>query len=204
MAELRRDEILLSLEKLEELSKEEYAAPFLEVMNDPTRVRRLGGVMIKQPFAYCSGKNPKSATGALRSWTWDDTLIRSPDKELPEFQLLDSLRDWRGLGPAPRGFEVLIDQADNERGLFKVTALWLQDRLRGRETRSLREYYGAAESRKFATLLDLADFLANFALTPVYAAVLPAGAFVIPIVLIAAKFGYGQLFESGDEPDKDT
>ena len=94
------------------------------------------------------------------------------------------------MGPAPHGFEVLTYQVDTERGLFKVTALWLQDRLRGQETRSLREYYGAAESARFEALLDAADSLAVLALTPVYAAVFPAGALAVPFVLIAAKFGY--------------
>lgn len=192
------------LGQLDTLSQQEYEAPFLDVMDDPVKVRRLTGVMVKAPFASAAEPSPNSKTGARRTWVWGDGLLHSPDRRLPEFQLLDELREWRGLGPSPGGFAVLTDQLDTEGGIFKVTALWLQDRLRGRDTRSLREYYGAAESNRFKTLFNLADYLANFALTPVYAAILPAGGFVVPIVLIAAKYGYRELFDSDDEPDKAT
>ena len=150
MAELTRDEIYRSLRELNRLCRAEYDAPLLEVMDNPAKLRRLGGLTIKRPFATPMPASPKSATGARRSWAWNDDLFDSPNRDLPEFQLLDSLRAWRGLGPAPRGFEVLAAQVETERGLFKVAASWLQDRLRGRETKSLREYYGAAESARVA------------------------------------------------------
>ena len=40
--------------------------------------------------------------------------------------------------------------------------------------------------------------------TPVDVAVLPAGGFVVPFLLIAAKLGYREMFEPAEEPTSGT
>ena len=42
----------------------------------------------------------------------------------------------------------MAGHADSKHGLFKIVAGWLHDKLHGKETESLRDYYGAAEDGK--------------------------------------------------------
>jgi hypothetical protein len=195
-----------ALRELDELSLAEYGVPLVEVVEEPDRLRRLTGIMIKKPFGTphpIAGHG--TMTGARRYWDWDSSKLAHPDDpSSPEYLMLDELRAFVGFPPGRQGLKDLAGHAENERGLFKVTAAWLQDKLRGQKSKSLREYYGAAESKKASALLDLADMLANFALTPVYAALLPAGGFVVPILLLAAKHGYAAVFESDTVPDSEN
>jgi hypothetical protein len=128
-------------------------------------------------------------------------LARPDDPASPEYELLLALRDHYQYSSGVLGLEQLASHADSERGLFKIVAGWLDDKLRGKDARSLREYYGAAESKKAEALLDLADLLTNFALTPVYVALFAGGGFVVPLVLLAAKHGYKAVFESDEVGD---
>ena len=201
---MTQPDILGALRELDELSQAEYGMALVDVVEDPDRLRRLTGIMIKKPFGTphpIAGHG--TATGARRYWEWDSAKLAHPDDaSAPEYQMLQELRAHVGLRPGPRGLKDLADQADSERGLFKITAGWLLDRLRGQKPKSLRQYYGAEESKKAAALLDLADMVTNFALTPVYMALLPAGGFVVPILLLAAKHGYAAVFNSEMVPDK--
>jgi hypothetical protein len=203
MATVADLDIIGKLNQLDELSQAEYGMSAVEVAEDPDRLRRLTGIMIKQPFgkAHPIG-NHRTATGARRYWEWDTNLLVTPDEPgSPEYRMLDELRAQAGFTPTPDGFIEFTRQTETERGLFKIAALWLHDKLRGHNPKSLRRYYGAEESKKAAALLDLADMLANFALTPVYMALLPAGGFIVPILLLAAKHGYASVFDSKGTPD---
>jgi hypothetical protein len=198
-------DIMGALRRLDDLSQAEYGESIVDVVEDPDRLRRLTGIMIKKPFGtpHAIGSHG-TATGARRYWKWDTRKLANPDPASPEFQMLDELRAHVGLRPGPEGFEQLADHAENERGLFKITAAWLHDKLGGRKPKTLREYYGAEESKKASVLLDLADMLANFGLTPVYIALLPAGGFVVPILLLAAKHGYAAVFDSDAVRDREN
>ena len=56
----------------------------------------------------------------------------------------------------PITWSQLKDDADNERGLFKILALYVDDKLKRREGKSLKEYLEADESPRFEAGLDLA------------------------------------------------
>lgn len=196
--------IIRALEKLDALAQAEYGTTAVDVVEDPARLRRLTGIMLKEPFATAHpiGSGP-TMTGARRYWKWDiDRLTKPADPSSPEYEMLDELRKHFDLGRGDDGLRTLVEQAEHERGLFKILAQWLNDKLRGRESKSVREYYLAKESTKADALLDLADYLANFALTPVYVALLPAGGFVVPLLLLVAKHGYKAMSEQPDEADE--
>lgn len=196
-------DIIGALAELDALSQAEYGMSVVDVVDHPDRLRRLTGIMIKKPFG-CPRQigDHGTVTGARRYWVWNTERLAAPSDPLsPEYRMLDQLREHGGLGRGPVGFEALVGQAETERGLFKITAAWLHGKLQGKEPKSLREYYGAEESKKTTAVLDLADMLANFALTPVYVALFPAGGFVVPILLLAAKHGYAAMFDSDNLPD---
>jgi hypothetical protein len=196
-------DIVGALQELEDLAQAEYDTSIIKVVDDPDRLRRLTGIMIKRPFATATEIGThETRTNANRYWTWEKSKLAHPDDpSSPEYELLLALRDHYHYGADLAGLEQMAGHADSERGLFKIVAGWLHDKLRGKETASLREYYCAAESRKAEALLDLADMVANFALTPVYVALFAGGGFVVPLVLLAAKHGYKAVFESREVGD---
>ncbi len=144
-----------------------------------------------------------SFTGAHRAWDWDyDKLRAEPEAAGPEYQVIEAAAIQQYGGPSGEARDSLARDAQHERGLFKIVSSWIRHRLGdGDSAPSLRELYGAEESKREAALLDLADMLANFALTPVYVAALPAGGYLIPVLLLAAKHGYSAVFETSEGPD---
>lgn len=196
-------DIASALQDLEKLSQVEYHASIVSVVDDPDRLRRLAGIMIKRSFATPKPiETQHTLTQASQYWSWDMSKLASPDDPAsPEYQLLLDLRDHFSYGEGLAGLESLTGHAESERGLFKIVAGWLHDKIRGQETQSLRQYYGVEESKRSTALLDLADMLANFALTPLYVALFASGGFAIPILLLAAKHGYAAVFDSANVGD---
>lgn len=199
-----RTDIEAGLKELDRLAMIEYGESIVVVADDPDRLRRLAGIMIKEPFGRASATEHRpTRTGARQYWDWDADKLAKADHSLPEYQMLELLRDFDQLPPDEYGITVLTARTMNERGLFKVVAEWLRAK-HNRDDKSLRELYEATESPRAEKALDFADLLANFALAPVYAILFPAGAFVIPILLLAAKHGYKEVFKNDEERDSDS
>jgi len=59
----------------------------------------------------------------------------------------------------PVKWEDFKDDVDNERRLFKILSLYVDDKLKRRDGKSFREYLEAKESRRFEAGLDLAVLL---------------------------------------------
>src|ERR1700688_2048384 len=118
----------------------------------PVRMQRLAGIVLKRPFAVEGGVPYYSETGAQHSWPWRK---ESPDKQkgTPEYKLLDELRlpgPWHEFQPeVEKNWDQLKGDADRERGLFKIVALYVVDKFDKREPKTLREYLDAKESRRF-------------------------------------------------------
>src|SRR5262245_59141332 len=53
----------------------------------------------------------------------------------------------------------------HERGLFKAVALYVDDKMKGNPTKTLKDYLEAKESRRFEAGLDLATLVFDFTVT---------------------------------------
>jgi hypothetical protein len=103
--------------KLESLSRDEYGIPLAEVLTDPTRpqvdrlwrIGRLGGIVVKEPFAKPTARTDeiRSLTGARRAWHLDPEKTANPPTDAWQYLLLRELiddrelREWEWLGPTP-------------------------------------------------------------------------------------------------------
>jgi hypothetical protein len=215
---LTQRQIKEAVEELDALCRDEYGEDrsygLLELLDDPDRqlaqirLQRLTGIALKgkfaeresasepyqgEPYGY-SGPPMPSVTGARWRWEWrrgrleDNALQRSV-----EFRVLDQMRqelptlvgDW--LEPT---WDDFLREVDTERGLYKVLTLWLMDKWEGRETQSIKAYLAQKETPKFASLLSLADFTGQQALGLALSPILPLASVVVPLVIIAAEYGY--------------
>ena len=141
------------------------------------RVQRLTGIVLKRPFARAAPPLLYSKTGARRSWPWANDAPEQQAKVAPkEFAILNQLRmpgPWNERKPLagnaddlePITWNDLKDDADNERGLLKILALYVNDKLKHRDGKSFREYLEADESPRFEAGLDLAMLLFDAAVT---------------------------------------
>jgi hypothetical protein len=215
MSEFKLSELQIrdALADVDELSRAEYGLDLASLLADPDpamasrRLKRLTGVLLKREFAHSVplGHQP-SETNARRAWVWDLERFTEPSEmRTPEFALLDELRQdlprQRGNPSLPPTFQNLIDEADHERGLFKVFALWLGDKLTRREGRSFKDYFGAREPPLFEAALDASTLAAIAALGPLIAPFVPVPAVLVSVLLIGIKFGYRSVSEADERGD---
>ena len=83
-----------------------------------------------------------------------------------------------------------------------MLALYVKDKLDKRDSKSFQEYYKAKETPGFKALLDIGNAVFNFAMTPVYASIVPVPGLVVAFALIGVEFGYDTLFNSDEEHDE--
>lgn len=203
------------LKDLDQLCQEEYSKPgqdygLLQLLADKDhdlaleRLQRLTGVMLKRRFAMPHPvEGATSATRANRQWHWDrDRLESSAPAETPELGILDELRRDlpRSARRAPT-WEGLAFEAEHERGLYKLLVLWIADKWQGKETESIRNYIDAKESPRFESILDVADTVSQAAITGGLAALGISGDVAVPLVLIAAQYGYRKIFDKAERGD---
>ncbi|AOI70074.1 hypothetical protein WI29_08370 [Burkholderia ubonensis] len=159
-------------------------------------MQRLAGIVLKCPFAEKGGGGVPyySETGAQHSWPWREGALDEL-KGTPEYNLLDELRfpgPWHL--PGREGDEITFDElkfdADTERGLFKIAALYVVDKFNKREPKTLREYLDAKESYRFEAGLDLAQLLFEEAVTVPIASIVGVPTLGVGIALIGIHFGY--------------
>jgi hypothetical protein len=202
-AQLSKQDIQASLSELNALSLEEYGLTLEQVLLDPSpmsamRVQRLTGILLKRPFAIESGAPAFSETKARRSWPWAQ---ESPDVRAAvapaEFAVLNELRQpgpWQERTPPAGASEITWDQlkgdVEHERGLFKVLALYVNDKLRRQQGKSFKEYLEAKESKQFEAGLDLAQVVFDAAVMDPIAAAVGVPTVAVGVALVAIQYGY--------------
>ena len=139
---------------------------------------------------------------------------RYPDKHArdapKEFAILNQLRmpgPWNerklvaepGAKPIPITWAELKDDADNERGLFKILALYVDDKLKNRDRRTLREYLEADESRRFEAGLDLAALAFDWAVTAPLLTLLGVPSLAVGVALVGIQCGYRRATDTNVE-----
>ena len=210
---LSETQIQAAITEVDQMSRSEYGIDLVSLLDDPDatmarlRLKRLTGILLKRAFAHpVALGNQRSQTKARRAWVWDIERFTDESRvKTPEFALLDELRQdvprQRGTASLPPTFKSLVDEADHERGLFKVFALWLGDRLARREGRSFKEYFGADEPPVVEAALDASTLAAIAAIGPLIAPFVPIPAVVVSFVLIGIKFGYRSITETDGRGD---
>ena len=205
---LEREELNAALMVLNQISEDEYGPGLEDLLLDPSpnsalRIQRITGIALKKSFANKSETAPRySMTGARRSWPWADGTPEQHAEDAPnEFAILNQLRmpgPWNERKPltgtaddlTPITWKEFEDDADNERGLFKILALYVDDKLKRRDRKSFREYLEAEESRRFEAGLDLAVLLFDAAVTAPVLTLLGVPSVAVGVVLVGIQYGY--------------
>ena len=196
---IKLEDVRHALAKLDNLCRSEYPGLTIEDLLtngqpiSPVRMQRLAGIALKRPFAEQGDASKDSETKARHSWPWSK---KSPDelKGTPEYKLLDELRlpgPWHEYQPeVEKNWDDLKRDAEEERGLFKIVALYVVDKFNQREPKTLREYFDAKESRRFEAGLDLALLLFDAAVTGPIVSLVGVPTVGVTIALIGIQFGY--------------
>ncbi len=209
-------DVKAALAELDALSIAEYGVGLESLLLNSSpisalRVQRLTGIVLKRPFAVEKSGSPVAVTGALRSWPWAAEAPDARADDAPkQFAILDQLRmpgSWNERKPLTGTAEDLVpitwtelqDDADNERGLFKVLALYVDDKLKGRDGKSLREYLEADESPRFEAGLELATLVFDAAVTGPLAAVLGIPTLAVGVALVGIQYGYRRATDTNVE-----
>jgi hypothetical protein len=211
-------EIHIALEELNEISRDEYGLGLEDLLLDPSsdsalRVQRLTGIILKRPFAMAATPPPGtfSRTGARRSWPWANETPEAQATVAPkQFAVLNQLRmpgTWNERKPlagtaedfVPITWSQLKDDADNERGLFKILALYIDDQLKHRDRKSLQEYLKADESQRFEAGLDLASLVFDWAVTAPLLAMLGVPSLAVGVALVGIQYGYRRATDTNIE-----
>ncbi len=203
---ITRDQIENVLRDFNQLAKDEYGITVEELLadDDPIRLERLTGILVKQPFAtskFREQNDPVSETGAPTMWIWDAEKLRGGVSGAEkEYELLKKLCEPGSWNEGPNQasgltWEQFEFEVNQERGLFKVAALYLKDRLNERETKTIAEYYTAEESEAVRRSLDLATILAQGAIVgPIMSAIGVPG-LAVGLALYVADYGASRLFD---------
>jgi hypothetical protein len=204
-----------ALSELDALSKDEYGIGLEQLLRDQSpmasiRLQRLTGIVLKREFAEPGGRPAQSLTGASRSWPWKKTSPEESAASAPrEFQILSQLRmpgPWNkrkpGSGALPISWDNLQSDADEERSLFKMLALYVDDKFNEKHTKTMREYIAADESAGLEAGLDLATSVVDLTVTAPLIALLGVPTLAVGIALIGARYGYRKLTEDNDPGDR--
>lgn len=207
--------IRAAIAELDQLARHEYGCSLEDLLLDPSglsamRMQRIVGIVLKRPFAREAGPVAYARTGARRSWPWaavspEDLAAVAP----AELAVLDKLRmpgSWNERKPdtgsgddEPISWSSFKDDADNERGLFKILALYVDDRLARRGTKKLQQYLEARESPRFEAGLDLATLAFDAAVTAPLAALLGIPTLAVGVALVGIQYGYRRMTDANGE-----
>ena len=214
---IQKAQIRAALAELDRLALAEYGMPLetLLLSHEPIaelRVQRLVGVALKRKFAKPAEPAPYSATRALRSWPWPDrtdSLAPIEPDAAKELMLLEKLRmpgPWHE-GKAmtgtpedqlPVSWSEFKDDAEHERGLFKILALYVADKFDQKESKTLKAYIGASESKSFEAGLDLATLLFDAGVTTPLAGLLGVPTLAVGVALVGIRYGYRKLTDPNE------
>ena len=211
---ISRADVQDALAQLNALCIEEYGSDVTldSVLRDPDwkrgelRLQRLTGIMLKRPFARAAERSQSSATGAMRSWNW---VAKEPSSSYAASQELVIINELRLPGPwnerkpsngtseneTKISWDKFVGDVEHERGLFKVLVLYVDDKLRRKQRRTLSEYTEADESKEFEAGLDLATLVFDAAVTTPLASVLGIPTLVVGTALVGLRFGYRRFID---------
>src|SRR5688572_9575393 len=207
-------DVSAALREFNELSLDEYGISLEQVLLDGSqlgaqRMQRLTGIMLKQKFARPRAPAQYSATKARRSWPWSGSPELAASRAPEEFAILEELRKpgpWNERKPKatprdgkPITWDEFVSDAEHERGLFKVLALYISDRVRKRTGKSFHDYLEAEESRKFEAGLDFTMLVFDAAIMGPIAAVVGVPTVAVGVALVGIRYGYRKL----TDPDED-
>jgi hypothetical protein len=214
---LQKAQIRAALTELNRLALDEYGMPLeaLLLSREPIselRVQRLVGVVLKRKFAKPAPPAAYSATHALRSWPWPDggdSLVPIERDAAKELALIEQLRmpgPWNERKPltgtvedqVPVSWSKFKDDAEHERGLFKILALYVMDKFNKRETRTLKDYLETPESKRFEAGLDLATLLFDAGVTTPLASLLGMPTLAVGVALVGIQYGYRKLTDPNE------
>lgn len=218
---LTETEIKAALSELNKLCEAEYGIDLENLLIDKTpiaalRMQRLTGIVLKQRFAIPNPAPNYSATAARRAWPWKDG---SPETNAAgaqrELELLNQLRlpgPWnerKALAGTsddkiPITWDQFKDDVEHERGLFKVVALYVADKVQGRAGRTLSEYLDTEESRRFEAGLDLVVLLSDAAVVGPIASLLGLPTLSVSLALVGIQFGYRILTDPAEGRNADS
>jgi len=212
---LKKAQIRAALAELDELACAEYGEPLKALLLSresisELRVQRLVGVALKRKFARPASPAPYSATRAKRSWPWldgGDSMVPVEADASKELALLERLRmpgSWNERKSLTGGAADLIpiswsefkDDAEHERGLFKIVALYATDKFNKRQTKTLKAYLEGPESRRFEAGLDLATLLFDASVISPLAGVLGVPMLAVGVALVGIQYGYRKLSDA--------
>ena len=212
--ELTPAHVTAALREFDELSRDEYGISLEELLLDQStlgaqRMQRLTGIVLKKKFATPVAAGSYSATHARRAWPWAGSPEKAASSAPREFAVLEELRKpglWNERKPkatpkdgAPISWDDFMDDAEHERGLFKVLALDVSDKLRSRQRKSFRDYLESKESRKFEAGLDLAMLVFDAAVTGPVLAVLGLPTVAVGVALVGIQFGYRKVTDPNED-----
>jgi hypothetical protein len=213
--DLNLGDIKAALSELNQISLDEYGLGLEDLLLDPSedsalRVQRLTGIALKRPFARQAPAS-YSITDARRSWPWTEDPPEDHAKVAPnELAILNELRmpgPWNERKPlagnaddlVPITWEELKDDADHERGLFKILALYVDDKLNHRDGKSFREYLKTDESPRFEAGLDLATLVFDAAVTVPVATLLGVPTVAVGLALVGIQYGFRRATDTVQE-----
>jgi hypothetical protein len=201
---LTKEEIQAAVKEIDRLSCMEYGRGLLDLLANPQgfeQLERLTGVLLKRNFATSIDLEGRTGNaGARRAWKWQtDRFSDSKVQQTREFEILETLQEYHGY----QSLNELADDADHERGLFKILALWVSDKLKGEKGKSFREYFEAEETPNFEALLDVSTLTFQMAAGAALAAVVPVPAIAVSLGLIATQYGYRRITQAQERPDEE-
>jgi hypothetical protein len=105
---------------------------------------------------------------------------------------------------APVDWDQFKSDVEHERGLFKILALYVDDKLKKRKRRTLQQYMKAEESRRFAAGLDLATVAFDWAVISPLMSIVGIPTVAVGVALVGVQYGYRRLTDTdvdrvGDE-----
>jgi hypothetical protein len=212
-SKLTRAQVSQALIELNELCVGEYGMPLRQLLLDDSplaaqRMQRLTGIVLKRKFATMSPRAASGFTGARRSWPWvaKPEAVANGGRELA---ILDQLREpgpWNEHKPVadpkdsdPTSWKDFKDDVEHERGLFKVLALWVSDRVNARQGKSVRDYLETKETRRFEAGLDLATLVFDAAVTGPVATLLGLPTLAVGVALVGIQYGYRKLTDNTED-----
>jgi hypothetical protein len=188
---LSQEQVESAFEEIDELAQAEYGVTLERLLELPMaeeRLRRLGGVILKMPFATSTEPDSYNPTGSRQSWNWEAGCFEDPGLVGTEqYQLLEQLRDAQG----SKSWDELRS-IPHEADLMWVLGKWLKGRLAGEE-KTFRDYYYRGKSPEENLALNAVDLLP---VASVLADAVGVPVLAVSLALIVTQFGYEKLTES--------
>jgi len=173
------------------------------------RLRRLTGVVLKEPFGVPSTRNDHVARHSWEWKPWNDVTGEQLDLTILEdicwecrdklyFDIPDERASFRF---DEQSWDSFASECQHECGLYKLLAVWLTRKLRGEHPGTLKAMLNAPESPKFGFGLDLGDWVSQSGLVALLTPTLglPLAAVAVPLTIIMATYGVNEFLDFAED-----